>query len=61
MRSILAVLPEDHPARIAYADGATTIELTHLVVDDNALCEALKQEIIARHGRILGRSGAYRP
>ena len=29
--SMLAVLPEDHPARLAYDEGADTIKLTHMV------------------------------
>jgi hypothetical protein len=31
VRAILDVLAEDHPARLAYAAGATTIELSHRV------------------------------
>jgi len=42
VRSIQAVLPEEHHARIAYANGASTIELTHLV-GDQTLCEQLKE------------------
>jgi hypothetical protein len=58
--SIFAGLPVDHPARIAYVDGASTIELTHLV-DDQTLCEQLNPACLARHGRIMDRAGHFRP
>jgi hypothetical protein len=42
IRAILAELPEDHPAREAYRDGADAIELTHLVGRED-LAEKLSQ------------------
>ena len=54
----LAGLPEDHPARKAYAEGVGTIELTHLV-EDREIVEQLKQAFLAGYRRTLERSGAY--
>jgi hypothetical protein len=58
---ILAELPADHPARIAYLDHADTIALTHLVADRPQLVEAIKEAFLAGYRRMLRRSGHFRP
>ena len=55
----LKALPADHPARQAYAEGADTIRLTHLVADDPELVEALKNAFLAGYRRLLGRTGRH--
>ena len=55
--AILAALPEDHPARAAYAEGADTIRLTHLVPSE--LVGALKDSFLAGYRRMLDRQGNY--
>lgn len=55
--SILAALPEDHPARVAYAEGADTIRLTHLVPPE--LVEGLTEAFFAGNRRMLHRQGGY--
>jgi hypothetical protein len=49
--AILGDLPEDHPARVAFAEGKTTAALTFLVADRPDLVEKLKATILARSGR----------
>lgn len=45
--------------RIAYADGAGTIALTHLVGDRPDLTGALTEAFLAGYGRSLERSGRH--
>lgn len=59
--ALLASLSEDHPARVAYADGADTITMTHLVADRPELVDGLKKAYLAGYGRVLARSGGIRP
>lgn len=62
LAAALETLPADHPARAAYADGADTISLTHLVADRPELVEALKEAFLAGYRRMLERSaGHFRP
>lgn len=58
---ILAVLPDDHPARQALRAGADTVALTHLVADRPELVAALTDEILAAYRRINERAGSFRP
>jgi hypothetical protein len=50
--AILAELPTDHPARIAFAEGKDTIALTHLVSDRKDLVKHLIDTVYARNSRI---------
>lgn len=59
--ALLASLPNGHPARDAYSRGVGTIELTHLVIDHQTLVDGLKEAYLAGYGRILARSGGFRP
>jgi len=54
-------LPAEHPAREAYARGASTIELTHLVADRPEILEALMEIFRAGYRRLRARSGGLRP
>lgn len=60
VRTILDALPEGHPARAAYRDGACTIALTY-VVGDRALSEQLAGAYLAGLGRIMDRTRHFRP
>jgi hypothetical protein len=57
--AILGELPEDHPVRVAFAEGKDTVALTHLVADQNYLVKRLIDTYFAHNGRIydtrLGR------
>jgi hypothetical protein len=55
--AILAALPDQHPARVAYADGADTIRLTHLVPGE--LVDSLTEAFFAGYRRMLQRHGSY--
>ena len=55
--AILAALPEDHPARAAYAEGEDTIKLTHLVPAE--LVKPLTEAFFAGSWRMLHRQGGY--
>lgn len=57
----LAVLPDEHPARQAYAEGAATIKLTHLVADRPDIVKALTEAYRAGNRRCLERSAHFRP
>ena len=57
IREALASLPDQHPARAAYADGADTIKLTHLVPAE--FIEPLKIAYLAGYRRMLDRQGNY--
>ncbi len=59
--TILGVLPDEHPARVAYACGTGTLELTHLVADRPELVEELKEAWLAGYRRLLARSQGFRP
>ena len=59
--ALLAALPGDHPAALAYARGADTVALTHLVADRPELAEALKEAFLAGYRRLLSVSGGFRP
>jgi len=61
VRSILAALPEDHPARVAYSGGADTIRLSHLVADRPELVEGLKAAYLAGYSRLRRSVGHFRP
>ncbi|SRR6266852_3513283 len=50
---VLAELPEDHAARIAFAEGKDTITLTHLVADRKDLIARLMESYWARHDRVF--------
>jgi hypothetical protein len=54
IQAILCELPEDHPAREAYAAGADTIQLTYLV-DREDLVEKLNQAWLDWYSRRLRR------
>ena len=55
--AVLATLPDDHPARAAYAEGADTIRLTHLVSAE--LVEPLTEVFCSGYRRFLQRQGGY--
>ena len=55
--AILAGLPDDHPARVAYAEGADTIKLTHLVPRE--LVPGLTEAFWGGYKRYLQRQGGY--
>jgi hypothetical protein len=57
---ILAVLPQDHPARLAHARGEDTRVLSHLV-GDAELAKALTEAFLAGYSRLLNRSNHFRP
>jgi hypothetical protein len=57
---ILAVLPPDHPARLAHERGIDTIRLTHMV-GDAPLVSALIETLLAGRDRIFRRSSRFRP
>lgn len=54
IRAILGELPEDHPAREAYAAGADPIELTYLVERED-LIDKLNQAWLDWYSRRLRR------
>ncbi len=53
---ILAELPEDHTARVAFAGGKDTIGLTHLLTDRVDLVARLMDTYWARHDRVFTSS-----
>ncbi len=55
--TILGVLPENHPARTAYARGTGTLGIMHLCADRPELVEDLKDAWLvgSPYGRIFGR------
>jgi hypothetical protein len=55
----LETLPVDHAARRAYAEGADTIQLSHLVADRPDIVDELKEAYLAGYDRMLERSGSY--
>lgn len=55
---ILDYLPEDHAARVAFARGADTIALTHLVAD-MVIVDRLKEAWLAGYRRMLERAGGH--
>jgi hypothetical protein len=57
----LEQLPADHLAYKAFAEGADTIALTHLVADRPELIEALKDAHLNGFGRLLRSAGHFRP
>jgi hypothetical protein len=59
--ALLAPLPDDHPAREAYARGVSTVQLTHLVGDRADLVHGLKEAFLAGYWRTLQGSGGFRP
>jgi hypothetical protein len=58
---ILKELPEEHRARRAHSEGADAIALTHLVDDRQDLIDRLTQAWLGGYGRMLQRSGGFRP
>lgn len=58
---ILKKLPEDHRARVAHREGADAIALTHLVDHRHDLIDRLTNAWIGGYGRMLRRSGGFRP
>lgn len=60
---ILSVLPEDHPARTAYAAGAReaadSCALTHLMPERRELAASLVEANLAAWRRVLARQGGY--
>jgi len=58
---VLSALPADHSARLAYAQGATTIALTHLVPGHPEISAALSEAYLAAWRRNLARWGSFRP
>ena len=61
IRAILQELPEDHEARIAHGEGADAIALTHLVDKRQDLIDRLTHAWLDGYGRMLRRSGGFRP
>ncbi len=59
VRAILAELPADHPAQLAYREHATTIALTHLVADRHKLVESLKGAFLEGYRRMWDRVGGH--
>lgn len=57
--SVLASLPPEHPARVAYAERADTIRLTHLVADDPKLIANLKDAYLSGYRRMWDRAGGH--
>jgi hypothetical protein len=58
---ILQELPEDHRARAALREGADAIALTHLVDKRQDLIDRLTQAWLDGYGRMLRRSGGFKP
>ena len=59
--ALLSALLAEHAARVAFAHGADTIALTHLV-GDMLLAEQLKEAWLASYRRMVERaSGRFRP
>ncbi len=60
---ILSELPEQHPARVAYATGAReacdSISLSWLVADRRDMVQALVKVVLAANARIYARQGGY--
>lgn len=64
--AILAELPDDHPARVAYSSGAReasdSLSMTYLVADRMDLVQRLVAAYLAHQDRIWARRGAcFRP
>lgn len=59
--AVLEELAADHPARDAYALGAGTIDLTHLVADIPELVERLTEAFLAGYRRMLAGTDTFRP
>lgn len=59
--AILSELPPDHPAREAYAHGASTLELARLVADRAELIERLREAFLAGYRRMLASTNTSRP
>ena len=57
--STLEALPAEHQARKGFAEGASTIELTHLDADRPDLVEALTEAFLAGYRRSLERWGRH--
>lgn len=57
--AILAERPPGHAAPLAYAQGADTTRITHLVADSPQLVESLKETFLAGYRRVLARSGGH--
>ena len=57
---VLAILPANHPARVAHERGTDTIPLSHLV-GNPALSAALTDAFLAGRNRIFQRSTHFRP
>jgi hypothetical protein len=61
IQEILNELPEDHQARRAHREGADAIALTHLVDRRQDLIDRLTYAWLEGYGRMLRRSGGFRP
>jgi hypothetical protein len=61
IQEILRELPEDHRARVAQREGADAIALTHLVDKRQDPVDRLTQAWLVGYGRMLRRSGGFRP
>lgn len=61
LMAILSELPPDHPAREAYAHGASTSELMQLVADRAELIGRLRDALLAGYRRSLAGSKRLRP
>ena len=63
--AVLSQLPEDHPARLAYYNGARegsdSIQLSRLLGDRPELAKRLVDAHLAHSNRIWERSGHFRP
>jgi hypothetical protein len=53
--AILAELPADHPAPVAFAQGKDTIAPTHLLTDRMDLVKRLMDTYRAHNGRIFDK------
>jgi hypothetical protein len=58
---ILKELPEDHRAWVAHREGADAITLTHLVDKRQDFIDRLTNAWLGGYGRMLRRSGTFRP
>jgi hypothetical protein len=56
--AILAELPADHPACVAYAEHVDTIQLTHLVGRMD-LADRLKEAYLDGYRQLLKRSASH--
>jgi len=60
--ALLNVLPSEHAARVAFADGANTIRLIHLVPNRPKLVEGLRDAFLVGYRRMLNQAGQrFRP